>query len=419
VVVADIGWFASTATIDRHQSGGRLNNKWGRKVMRHLETARVAAVLILSTLPCIAVAQELCVEVLRSSARDYTVEIQEDTMGRVMYDNYCHNKQVKAGISTAGTAAFPIEGIPFKFGGSASSNKEKLDNLCKSFGEQLEVNSFKYKYENLASNKAIDAWKDCMLFASQQKVRVKPHVTPLRVALNIEKTGADPVTITSIEQEGLDCTATDDESPQRKSITEFKSKILSSSQQWQILCKRIRMQAPDGFDIQSAEIAIGTGAGYFAFIVPPERSFSPATASDLRAQIDGVRSSLSNFEQQVDGMIGWVAKDPNNAKDGCFKIKTMQICYGTVKTSYTAEYLVPPSGAMRRVRFEFPRPFASPPVISSTFGATTMIPTADFMGIVHKARVDARGAEYILHDRLNANYTPDLHFDYVAIGTHQ
>ncbi|MBY5744654.1 hypothetical protein HFO28_13800 [Rhizobium leguminosarum] len=364
-------------------------------------------------------AQELCTEVLRYAARDVTLDVQENTVGRIMYDNFCQGRQLKENVATDGSASFPIEGIPVKFTGAASGNKDKVSNLCRSFGEKIEEDSSRYEYTNLASNAAISAWKDCMLFAKNQKVTVRPMVTLAYAIINVEKIGPDPVTITKIiASPGLRCEADSGTvNVSMKPISEFTTKTLQNADQWQVICERNGVAQPDGGKLIShADIGIATSKGTFLFPVPPDTILGPATATELRSEINSVQNAGKTTAETLNGMVSWTGED-NRGK--CLKVDMVQICYGSIATSFPGD-IVGANGAMRVINIKFPKPFAAPPIITSSFGPKgAVLANADTMAIAAKMNVTNEGALFYLHDKLHINFAAPLDFDYLAIGPYQ
>lgn len=261
--------------------------------------------LAISTLaiatPAILLAAEVedgCAEVLKYSARDYSVEKSEIGVAVKVYDQYCENDSVKSGTNFNAGLETVIKAVPVKFSLGSGSAEERTKYFCKTFDSDYKRNEQSYKSISQVVASTTTAWLGCKSLASKGIV-FRPQVAKTQLLIEILRTSPDAVTVEGITYNSKYASCSVPNSNDSKSVTIANQKTTKdlSPSSWTITCSRTPENTSKETIYPAFDISVATTKGPFLMPVAADAKFPYQWSSELQQQLTQVTNQTkSNSE---------------------------------------------------------------------------------------------------------------------------
>lgn len=262
----------------------------------------------LALLSASAVADDLpdgCSEVLKYSARDYSLETSDIGVAVGVYDNYCENDSVKSGTSFNAGLDTVIKAVPTKFNLGYGSTEERTNFFCKTFDLDYKRNEKYYRQTSQVVRQTTNAWLQCKSLASQGLV-FRPQVSKTMVLIEIGRRYADAAVVQGVQYDDklLTCNVPNSDSskkPERASMNTVKTLEPGS---WTVTCIRSAQNTAEETIFPAVDITVGTNRGPFLLPVAADAKYPYQWASDLQRQMrsadDALLEKISALSSLVD-----------------------------------------------------------------------------------------------------------------------
>ena len=234
-----------------------------------------------------------CVEVLKYSARDYSLEKSDVGIAVRVYDQYCENALVKSGSQFNADLGAIIQSIPVKFSFGSGSTEERTKYFCKTFDAEYKRNEQFYRSTSLVVDKTTTAWLACKTLASQG-VFFRPQISKAAVLIEIVRYLSAEVRV-----EGIDynhklgtCTVPNSASSSTVVVADGKTVKQLAPGSWTITCERKPEATPTETIYPEFIISVKTDKGPFLLTVVPDAKFPYHWASELQQQVNSTKTGL-------------------------------------------------------------------------------------------------------------------------------
>ncbi|WP_105403427.1 hypothetical protein [Neorhizobium sp. T7_12] len=246
-------------------------------------------------------AQDYCGDVLRYAAKDYSLETQQDSIAKDIYDQTCTGSQAKDTKSFSLGAEAVIYSVPAKFNLGSGSTKDRVEHFCRTFDSDYRANTARYRETSLVSKEAVSAWSNCVQL-SGEGVKFKPLITTTQVTIEIKKTAPDAVEVAGIQFDPslLACSVPNDNNQATRVDATMKTvKTLNSGGTWQVSCDRKSRSDDHQQTYREADLSVHTSKGSFTVRVPADAAIGPQSASEINEKLRLVQAGLQQQAAKI------------------------------------------------------------------------------------------------------------------------
>lgn len=244
-----------------------------------------------------------CSEVLRYSARDYSVEKSDIGIAVKVYDQYCENASVKGGTNFSAGLDTVIKAVPLKFSLGSGSTEERTKYFCKTFDLDYKRNENYYRETSKTVSQTTTAWLACKTLASQGVI-FRPQIAKTQILIEIARKAVENVVVQGIQYDEklLSCTVPNSDSskiPEKAKLGTTKTLEPGS---WTVTCVRTPQEAAGETIYPEADISVGTTKGPFLLPVAGDASFPYQWASDLQKQMKRAVTALEAARTDIEAL---------------------------------------------------------------------------------------------------------------------
>lgn len=235
-----------------------------------------------------------CDNVLIYASHDTSQQSYDTSVTKSIYSSECSGETMRENADTEIGVEAVVKAIPIKFNFGGSSNKERLNQFCKTVHDYYSSDLHAQESDSTVVREAVAAWQECV---HAKKIQFLPTVDNTQVLLGLRRKTGDEVKVTGVKVNPtlLKCTVPGKSGPM---AADLSTRQTLTGEDWTISCDRLPEANGDVTEYPAATLSVVTTADHFVLKIPAVAEQPRRWSGDFEDQLKSQQVQISTLNAE-------------------------------------------------------------------------------------------------------------------------